>query len=99
MMKLALGLPCLHSYSLTLKQAGRDVQILQLQPPQCTTQQQRSELMAVVKSLDCTYHTVRADVLAEWPSALESPALQDELSQLQGGICHQSLLAKHSDVW
>lgn len=55
--------------------------------------------MAVVKSLDCAYHTARAEVLAQWPSALESPALQDELLQLQGGISHQSLLTKHSDVW
>ena len=54
--------------------------------------------MAVVKSLDCAYHTARADVLAQWPSALESPALQDELLQLQGGISHQSLLTKHSDL-
>lgn len=69
-------------------QAGRDVQILQLQPPQCTAQHQRSELMAAFQSLDSAYHTARVDLLAEWPTALESPALQDELLQLQGGMCH-----------
>lgn len=70
-------------------QAGQDVQILQLLPPLCaaTVQQQRSELMAAVQSLDSAYHTVRADLLAEWPTALESPSLQDELPKLQGRTC------------
>ena len=65
-------------------QAGQDVQILQLLPPPCSVQQQRSELMAAVQSLDSAYHTARADLLAEWPTALETPLLQDELPKLQG---------------
>ena len=44
--------------------------------------------MAAVQSLDSAYHTARADVLAEWPTALESPLLQDELPKLQGRKCY-----------
>ena len=44
--------------------------------------------MAAVQSLDSAYHTARADLLAEWPTALESPSLQDELPKLQGRTCY-----------
>lgn len=80
-------------------QAGQNVQILQLQPPLCTVQQQRSELMVAVQTLESVYYTAHADLLAGWPTALENPALQHELLQLQGEICHQSLLKKHNYVW
>ena len=65
-------------------QACQDAQILHLLPPPCSVQQRRSELIAAVQSLGSAYHTARADLLAEWPTALESPLLQDELPKLQG---------------
>ena len=65
-------------------QASQDAQILQLMPPPRSVQQQRSELMTAVQSLDSVYHTAHADLLAEWPTALDTPVLQDELPKLHG---------------
>ena len=84
----ARGLPCLHQHNLSLMQAAQGVHIMRLLPPPCSLQQQRSELMAAEQSLDSAYHTARADLLAEWPTALESPLLRDELPKLQSKTCY-----------
>lgn len=55
--------------------------------------------MAAVQSLDYSYRTAHAELLAEWPSALESPALDDELPKLAGTllICLQNFTHASSE--
>lgn len=57
-------------------------------PPPCSGQPQSNELLADVQSLDSAYQTAHSDLLAEWPTALESPLLQDELPKLHGTKFH-----------
>lgn len=74
-----------HSHHLCVQQAGQHVQL----PTQCSEQQRSNELLAVVQSLDSAYQTAHSDLLAAWPTAVESPVLQDELPKLYGTGSHR----------
>ncbi|KAL3132532.1 hypothetical protein ABBQ32_009074 [Trebouxia sp. C0010 RCD-2024] len=51
-------------------------------PSPCSGQPHSHELLAVVQSLDSAYQTAHSELLAEWPTAVESHVLQDELPKL-----------------
>ena len=82
--KRAKSMGDLHFCELTNMQAGQNAQILQLLSVPPSMQQPSNELMAAAQSLETLYSAAHADLLAHWPTALESPVLQDELPKLQG---------------
>ena len=86
--KCLLLLACVLCCIFTDLQAGQNAQILHILPGLPSVQQQSNELMAAVQSLESSYHAAHADLLADWPTALESPVLKDELPKLQGTWYH-----------
>ena len=74
--------PCPHNPNLCIEQVSQDAEV----PSPCPGHELRDKLLAAVQSLDSTYQTAHADLLAEWPTAIESPVLQDELTKLNGTV-------------
>ena len=46
--------------------------------------QQLQHVLAALQHLDSTYAALHADLIANWPTALDSPAMQIDLHSLKG---------------
>lgn len=71
----------------SLTQAFQNVQRQRVQPSRPgldRVKQQHKQIKTTLRDLDSACPAAQAELLADWPSALESPKLESALSRLHG---------------
>ena len=90
-----------HKFEVTSVQAAQDIRRQRTQPSTLGLQRvtrQLEDIQTKLDLLDRAYPAAQAELLSDWPSALHSPNLENEIPRLHGMHQKRKARSRHFDL-